>query len=43
MGNVVDVILFKGECCFHLILHYIYHVILLRDLVVVNPLPQPPT
>ena len=25
MGNMVDVIPFKGECCFHLILYHIYH------------------
>ena len=26
MGNMVDAILFEGECCFHLILHHIYYV-----------------
>ena len=36
MGNVVDAILFEGECCFYPILHYIYYVTLLRDSVVVN-------
>ena len=43
MGNIVDAIPFKGECCFHLILYYIYHVTLLCDLVVVNLLSQPLT
>ena len=40
MGNVVDTIPFKGEYCFYPILHYIYYVIVLHDLVVVNLYPN---
>ena len=40
MGNIVDAIPFKGECCFHPILHHIHHVIVSRDSVVVNLYPN---
>ena len=43
ISNVVNAILFEGECCFHPILHHIHHVTLSRDLVIINLLPQPPT
>ena len=40
MGNIVDTIPFKGECCFHPILYHIYHMIVSRDSVVINLYPN---
>ena len=39
MDNVVDAIPFEGECCFHLILHYIHHMTISCDSVVINSSP----